>query len=100
MKYSSTLMLYFRFASKPQFLTLNFLNFPLQGSLLFFGSRFVLFVLTFLFGKLSSSLSLLLQALLLGLGLYSLLLGLLSSSILLLLFSELKSLLDFLSFAL
>jgi hypothetical protein len=81
MKYNSTLMLYFRLATKPHFFTLNFFDFLFWGSLLFFGSRFVLFVLMFLFGKLSSSLSLFLQALLLGFGLYSLLLGLLSSSI-------------------
>jgi hypothetical protein len=46
-KYSNTSMLYFRLAAKPHFLTLNFLDLPLRGSLLFFGSRFVLLFLRF-----------------------------------------------------
>jgi hypothetical protein len=82
MKYSSTLMLYFRLAAKLHFFTFNFLNFPLQGNFSFFGNRFIFLVLTFFFGKLSSSFSFLFQELLLGLGLYSLLLHLLSSSLL------------------
>jgi hypothetical protein len=53
MKYSSTLMLYFRLMAKPHFLTLNFLDLPLLGGLVFLGSHFLLFfILFFFFGEL------------------------------------------------